>query len=324
MDEIEMKYKILKNIILVTKLIYIMKEQLLTSNSNHQKVVDQYKKLLHKEQELYNLINKNSSIMLEFMNYLEQRYNIEDFEFDLDYFSTLEENIVYKRIFNKLSEYVFFLPMEQNLEVSDEFTLDSIENSRLINEIQLIRKKIFINKQLESDYLNVFLYVLSGLKSKYLNFSSEITKIQYDIMFVFSEDEKILDSGILHKKVDLSSKLMSDCIGISDNIYEEIKFDLVDLLIFENLNISLWDNLSEENQKNKTIREILLHSILISAFSLLEKETYEKEIAKIKLLVNLYTDDTNPKNDIINEIDKNIDKIREVYRVITLRKTKKI
>ena len=152
MDEVEIKYNLLKEIISVTKALYMLKEQLLVLEKNSEAyncAYLQYQQLLKMEDELYNKVNNDSNTMLDFLNYLDQRYDFEEYDISIYYIKNIKNNIIYKRIANKLNNYIFKLPLEKLPELEK---LNEKEMSKINHERNVIRNKIMTCKILENDY----------------------------------------------------------------------------------------------------------------------------------------------------------------------------
>ena len=317
MDKIEAKYNLLNQIILVTKNIYILRVQLLevSKNSNiYKKILMQYQNFLNYENMLYDKINNNSEVMLDFFNYLSQRYDLEEYDISIYYISNLKNNIVYKRVVNKLRDYILYLPLEE-IGNSDDF--EEINKERMA-----IRKKRMVNKYLEDDYLQLFINFLNLLirNNKYINYRSKIKHIQNDLLFVFSNiDEKNLFTNT-ETPIFLKSKMYSDILGISEKEYKEIKNDLIYAIIIENLSFSLWNELDNSTNMDK----IILYNILMTGFSMLDYDSYDIYLEQFKEYIKKCSNGRNYCSKFVKKIEKDINVIRESYGVISLRKTKSL
>lgn len=321
MDEVEIKYNLLKEIITVTKALYMLKEQLLVLEKNSEAYNDaylQYQQLLKMEDELYNKVNNDSNTMLDFLNYLDQRYDFEEYDISIYYIKNIKNNIIYKRIANKLNNYIFKLPLEKLPELEK---LNEKEMSKINSERNVIRNKIMTCKILENDYLQLFVKFLDTfiVNFSYVDFREDINCLKSDLLFAFFELEETSIINI-EKPVFIKSKIQSDILRLSENDYDEIKKDLIYTVTKENLSYSLWN----ETSGDVTLEKIILHALLLTSFSLLENDTYYTYLKQIKEYVGLFGEDREYCIDFIKQIENNIDESRNKYRVISLRKTKSL
>lgn len=321
MDEVEIKYNLLKEIITVTKALYMLKEQLLVLEKNSEAYNDaylQYQQLLKMEDELYNKVNNDSNTMLDFLNYLDQRYDFEEYDISIYYIKNIKNNIIYKRIANKLNNYIFKLPLEKLPELEK---LNEKEMSKINSERNVIRNKIMTCKILENDYLQLFVKFLDTfiVNFSYVDFREDINCLKSDLLFAFFELEETSIINI-EKPVFIKSKIQSDILRLSENDYDEIKKDLIYTVTKENLSYSLWN----ETSGDVTLEKIILHALLLTSFSLLENDTYYTYLKQIKEYVGLFGGDREYCIDFIKQIENNIDESRNKYRVISLRKTKSL
>lgn len=321
MDEVEIKYNLLKEIITVTKALYMLKEQLLVLEKNSEAyncAYLQYQQLLKMEDELYNKVNNDSNTMLDFLNYLDQRYDFEEYDISIYYIKNIKNNIIYKRIANKLNNYIFKLPLEKLPELEK---LNEKEMSKINHERNVIRNKIMTCKILENDYLQLFVKFLDTfiVNFSYVDFREDINCLKSDLLFAFCELEETSIINI-EKPVFIKSKIQSDILGLSENDYDEIKKDLIYTVTKENLSYSLWN----ETSGDVTLEKIILHALLLTSFSLLENDTYYTYLKQIKEYVGLFGEDREYCIDFIKQIENDIDESRNKYRVISLRKTKSL
>lgn len=314
MDEVEIKYNLLKEIISVTKALYMLKEQLLVLEKNSSTYSDaylQYQQLLKIEDELYNKVNNDSNTMLDFFNYLMQRYDIDKYDISIYYIKNISNNVIYKRIVNKLDNFIFKLPLEKLLE--------SNQLLKLNKEINQIRKRRMTCKALENDYLQLFVKFLDTfiVNFSYIDFKEDINSLKSDLLFAFCELEEtsIID---IEEPVFIKSKIQSDILRLSENDYNEIKKDLIYTVTKENLSYSLWNQTSDD----VTLEKIILHALLLTSFSLLENDIYYNYLKQFKEYVGLFGENREYCIDFIKQIENNIDKVRNKYRIISLRKPK--
>ena len=321
MEEIEIKYSLLKEIISVTKGLYMLKNQLLElkeKNNIYDDIYYQYQQLLKIEEKLYNKINNNSNIMLDFLNYLYQRYDLEEYDINIYYISNIEKNTVYKRIVNKLNNYIFKLPLEK-IEELGEF--DERQVARINKERMIVRKKIIVNKALENDYLQLFINDLNAFinNEMYRQYIGKIESIKNDLLFSFCDLEEN-DTMDIEKPVFIKSKMVSDVLGLSEEEYDEIKDEFMDMVINENLSDSMWNELNNDVNINK----IILYDLLLTAFSLLDNSSYDNYLRQVKEYIEEYSDGRDYCIKFVNDMEENIDKFRGKHRVISLRKPKSL
>lgn len=319
MDEVEIKYSLLKEIISVTKALYILKEQLLVLEENsdtHNNAYLQYQQLLKIEDDLYNKVNNDSNTMLDFLNYLDQRYDFEEYDISIYYIKNIRNNIIYKRIVNKLNDYIFKLPLETLPELDK---LNDEQISKINNERNIIHNKIMTCKILENDYLQLFVKFLDGfmVNVSYVDFKEDINQLKSDLLFAFCELENTNIINI-EEPIFIKSKIQSDILKLSEKDYDEIKNDLIYEVTKENLSYSLWN----ETNGDITLKKIILHDLLLTSFSLLENDTYYNYLKQIKEYVGLFGKNKEYCIDFIKQIENNIDESRNKYRVISLRKPK--
>lgn len=297
MDEIKIKYEIINELCKVTNSLLEIKDKLIDlekkglKNDNYYKLLEEYNIILQLEESIYNKIYNSRDILLDFLNYLYQRYDIDEFDIDISYFIDLNNDLIYKRIINKLSEYIFDLPMKKiDLSKEDDALLLEIEQLELLeNERCKMKKYSYINRYFTMDIIKIFLmhidnYINKSKKPKYID---KLIELKYNLIFVCSDIEK----ECVYNNFDLSkfyliSKMVSDLLFISEEEYFQIKNDCISMVIYE------FDNKHKKGNKNfsKLIEKLLLFSVSgllnkdeISKYSNSLKSKKPKEI-EIKIL----------------------------------------
>lgn len=328
MNEIEYKFNLLSRIIEASQNIYILKEQMRKSDKNSKDyylLLKQYEAMLKVEDNVYEEFKGNEGLIFDIINYLKQRYDVKSFNFKLDYFSKLENNIIYKRIINKLDEsiieYLFDNIINQKNdyeEIEDEFFEEYAEDGEEDDydygeEDYNADVADVIDCYFVKDFILLLLSSLEQLKKENDNNLDYINKFQSDLIFAFGSigNEKDLEDSNNISLVYLNSKLISDILEVDDTRYNILKNSLVKLIISENINAIL--------DKNK---ELILYSMLSSCFTLLETDSYSQVMKKTKN--NSLIKDNNQMGTILNKIEKDIDKNRENCMYVSFRKIKKL
>lgn len=333
MNEIEYKFELLSRMIEASQNIYILKEQMRKSDKDSQDyylLSKQYEVMLKVEDNVYDEFKGNTGLIFDIINYLKQRYNVKSFNFKLDYFSELENNIIYKRIINKLDESIIEYLFDNIISKKNDF--DDVEeeffeeydeecNEEYDDEYDYVFGEEDYNYDIDDiidsyfvkDFILLLLSSLEQLKKEDSNYLDYINKFQSDLIFAFGSigNEKDLEDSSNISLVYLNSKLISDILEVDDTRYNILKNSLVKLIISENINAIL--------DKNK---ELILYSMLSSCFTLLETDSYSQVMKKTKN--NSLIKDNNQMETILNKIEKDIDKNRENCMYVSFRKIKKL
>lgn len=325
MNEIEYKFDLLNRIIEASQNIYILKEQMRKSDKNSQDyylLLKQYEAMLKVEDNVYEEFNGNERLILDIINYLKQRYDVKSFEFKLDYFSKLENNIIYKRIINKLDESIIeywfdnIINQKNDYEDEEEFFEEYEEEEEegydceeeYDSDIDDIIDSYFVK-----DFVLLLLSSLEQLKKENSNNLDYINKLQSDLIFAFGSisNERDLEDSSNISLVYLNSKLIADILEVDDTRYNILKNSLVKFIISENDNDALDEN-----------KELILYSMFISCFTLLGTDLYNQVMKRTKN--NSLARDNNQMKTILNKIERKIDKCRENCMYVSLKKIKKL
>lgn len=325
MSEIEYKFDLLSRIIEASQNIYILKEQMRKLDKNSQDyylLLKQYEAMLEVENSVYEELEDNEELIYDFINYLKQRYDVKNFNFKLDYFSELENNIIYKRIINKLDEsimgylYADIINQKKDYEeIEDEFFEEYDEDDDYNYREKNYDADVadIIDSYFVKDFILLLLSSLEKLKKENGNNLDYVNKFQSDLIFAFGSigNEKDLEDYSNISLVYLNSKLISDILEVDDTRYNILKNSLVKLIINENINATL--------DKSK---ELILYSMLLSCFTLLGTDSYIQVMKKEKN--NSLIRDNKQIETILNKIEAGIDKNRENCMYVSLRKIKKL
>lgn len=322
MSEIEYKFDLLSRIIEASQNIYILKEQMRKLDKNSQDyylLLKQYEAMLEVEDNVYEEFNGNEGLIFDIINYLKQRYDVKSFNFKLDYFSKLENNIVYKRIINKLDEsiieYLFDNIINQKNDYEEEFEEYEEDDDGYVDEEEDYYSDIddIIDSYFVKDFVLLLISSLEQLKKENSNNLDYINKLQSDLIFAFGSigNERDLEDSSNMSLVYLNSKLISDILEVDDTRYNILKNSLVKFIISENGNDALDEN-----------KELILYSMLLSCFTLLGTDSYIQVMKKEKN--NSLIRDNKQIETILNKIEAGIDKNRENCMYVSLRKIKKL
>lgn len=338
MNEIEYKFDLLSRIIEASQNIYILKEQMRKSDKSSEDyylLLKLYESMLKVEDNVYEELKENKNLIIDFMQYLKQRYSVERFDFKLDYLLELENNIIYIRVINKLYEIIIEslydniinqkkdyeeIENESFEEYDEEDDYEEIENESFDeydeedeeDDYNAVVTNI-IDSYLVKDFILLLLSSLEQLKKENDNNLDYINKFQSDLIFAFGSigNEKDLEDSSNISSVYLNSKLISDILEVDDIKYNILKNSWVKLIIRENNNATL--------DKNK---ELILCSMLLTCFTLLETDSYSQVMKQEKN--NSLIRDNKQMKTILNKIEGHIDKIRENCMYVSLRKIKKL
>ena len=322
MSEIEYKFDLLSRIIEASQNIYILKEQMRKLDKNSQDyylLLQQYEAMLEVEDNVYEEFNGNEGLIFDIINYLKQRYDVKSFNFKLDYFSKLENNIVYKRIINKLDEsiieYLFDNIINQKNDYEEEFEEYEEDDDGYVEEEEDYYSDIddIIDSYFVKDFVLLLISSLEQLKKENSNNLDYINKLQSDLIFAFGSigNERDLEDSSNMSLVYLNSKLISDILEVDDTRYNILKNSLVKFIISENGNDALDEN-----------KELILYSMFISCFTLLGTDLYNQVMKKTKN--NSLARDNNQMKTILNKIERKIDKCRENCMYVSLKKIKQL
>ncbi len=322
MSEIEYKFDLLSRIIEASQNIYILKEQMRKLDKNSQDyylLLKQYEAMLEVEDNVYEEFNGNEGLIFDIINYLKQRYDVKSFNFKLDYFSKLENNIVYKRIINKLDEsiieYLFDNIINQKNDYEEEFEEYEEDDDGYVEEEEDYYSDIddIIDSYFVKDFVLLLISSLEQLKKENSNNLDYINKLQSDLIFAFGSigNERDLEDSSNMSLVYLNSKLISDILEVDDTRYNILKNSLVKFIISENGNDALDEN-----------KELILYSMFISCFTLLGTDLYNQVMKKTKN--NSLARDNNQMKTILNKIERKIDKCRENCMYVSLKKIKQL
>lgn len=285
MDETKIKYEIINELCKVTNSLLEIKDKLIDlekkglKNDNYYKLLEEYNSILQLEESIYNKIYKSRDILIDFLNYLYQRYDIDEFDIDISYFIELNNDLIYKRIINKLSKYIFDLPMEKiDLSEEDDALLLEIEQLELLEKEKCKMKKYsYINRYISMDIIKLFLmhidnYINKSKKPKYID---KLIKLKYNLIFVCSD----IEEECVYNKFDLGkfyliSKMVSDLLFISEEEYFQIKNDCISMVIYE------CDN--KHKKGNKSFSKLIEKLLLFSVSGLLNKDEISKYSNSLK------------------------------------------
>ena len=333
MNEIEYKFDLLSRMIEASQNIYILKEQMRKSDKDSQDyylLSKQYEVMLKVEDNVYDEFKGNTGLIFDIINYLKQRYNVKSFNFKLDYFSELENNIIYKRILNKLDESItgylfdniiskkndfddveeeFFEEYDEECDEEYDDEYDYVFGEEDYNyDIDDIIDSYFVK-----DFILLLLSSLEQLKKEDSNYLDYINKFQSDLIFAFGSigNEKDLEDSSNISLVYLNSKLISDILEVDDTRYNILKDSLIKLVISENSNVTLDKN-----------RSLILYSMLSSCFTLLGSDFYNQVMEKTKN--NSLVRKNKQMEKILNKIEGEISKYRENCMYVSLKKIKQL
>ena len=323
MNEIEYKFDLLSRIIEASQNIYILKEQMRKLDKNSQDyyvLLKQYEAMLKVEDNVYEEFKGNEELIFDIINYLKQRYDVKSFNFKLDYFSKLENNIIYKRIINKLDESIIEYLFDNIINQKDDYEEEEFEeyeedDDGYVDEEEDYYSDIddIIDSYFVKDFVLLLLSSLEQLKKENSNNLDYINKLQSDLIFAFGSigNERDLEDSSNMSLVYLNSKLISDILEVDDTRYNILKNSLVKFIISENGNDALDEN-----------KELILYSMFISCFTLLGTDLYNQVMKKTKN--NSLARDNNQMKTILNKIERKIDKCRENCMYVSLKKIKKL
>jgi len=298
MEENNERYNSFNKLIEATKTLYKLTNLLCEveikrgKDNIYNKLVEDYKKLLVEEKKIYDALLLNEEILIDYINYLHKRYKIEEINIEPDSINSLEEKIVYKRIFNKISELIFKLPFDDEV---DEYAYDDCFSNKTKEEREIIRKKCIVNEYIEKDVLMLFLSIIeNNLELEELKeYKTMLVKMKYNLAFVFEkvENDLLSDNFKISDSPYMVSKMISDLLFISSEDYGMIK--LVTLRGNINDNIRYIMNLGknpEDTNKDDFIK-IIISSFLLESAMLFNSEDkceiyFEKESGREKALAN--------------------------------------
>ena len=323
MNEIEYKFELLSRMIEASQNIYILKEQMRKLDKNSQDyyvLLKQYEAMLKVEDNVYEEFKGNEELIFDIINYLKQRYDVKSFNFKLDYFSKLENNIIYKRIINKLDESIIEYLFDNIINQKDDYEEEEFEeyeedDDGYVDEEEDYYSDIddIIDSYFVKDFVLLLLSSLEQLKKENSGNLDYINKLQSDLIFAFGSisNERDLEDSSNISLVYLNSKLIADILEVDDTRYNILKNSLVKFIISENGNDALDEN-----------KELILYSMFISCFTLLGTDLYNQVMKKTKN--NSLARDNNQMKTILNKIERKIDKCRENCMYVSLKKIKKL
>ena len=323
MSEIEYKFDLLSRIIEASQNIYILKEQMRKLDKNSQDyylLLKQYEAMLKVEDNVYEEFNGNEGLIFDIINYLKQRYDVKSFNFKLDYFSKLENNIIYKRIINKLDESIIEYLFDNIINQKNDYEEEEFEEYEEDDDGYVEKEEDYysdiddiIDSYFVKDFVLLLLSSLEQLKKENSNNLDYINKLQSDLIFAFGSigNERDLEDSSNISLVYLNSKLIADILEVDDTRYNILKNSLVKFIISENDNDALDEN-----------KELILYSMFISCFTLLGTDLYNQVMKRTKN--NSLARDNNQMKIILNKIERKIDKCRENCMYVSLKKIKKL
>ena len=323
MNEIEYKFDLLSRIIEASQNIYILKEQMRKLDKNSQDyyvLLKQYEAMLKVEDNVYEEFNGNEGLIFDIINYLKQRYDVKSFNFKLDYFSKLENNIIYKRIINKLDESIIEYLFDNIINQKDDYEEEEFEEYEEDDDGYVEEEEDYysdiddiIDSYFVKDFVLLLLSSLEQLKKENSNNLDYINKLQSDLIFTFGSigNERDLEDSSNISLVYLNAKLIADILEVDDTRYNILKNSLVKFIISENDNDALDEN-----------KELILYSMFISCFTLLGTDLYSQVMKRTKN--NSLARDNNQMKIILNKIERKIDKCRENCMYVSLKKIKKL
>ncbi len=323
MNEIEYKFELLSRMIEASQNIYILKEQMRKSDKDSQDyylLSKQYEVMLKVEDNVYEEFKGNEELIFDIINYLKQRYDVKSFNFKLDYFSKLENNIIYKRIINKLDESIIEYLFDNIINQKDDYEEEEFEEYEEDDDGYVEEEEDYysdiddiIDSYFVKDFVLLLLSSLEQLKKENSGNLDYINKLQSDLIFAFGSigNERDLEDSSNMSLVYLNSKLISDILEVDDTRYNILKNSLVKFIISENGNDALDEN-----------KELILYSMFISCFTLLGTDLYNQVMKKTKN--NSLARDNNQMKTILNKIERKIDKCRENCMYVSLKKIKQL
>ena len=323
MNEIEYKFDLLSRIIEASQNIYILKEQMRKLDKNSQDyyvLLKQYEAMLKVEDNVYEEFKGNEELIFDIINYLKQRYDVKSFNFKLDYFSKLENNIIYKRIINKLDESIIEYLFDNIINQKNDYEEEEFEEYEEDDDGYVEKEEDYysdiddiIDSYFVKDFVLLLLSSLEQLKKENSGNLDYINKLQSDLIFAFGSigNERDLEDSSNISLVYLNSKLIADILEVDDTRYNILKNSLVKFIISENDNDALDEN-----------KELILYSMFISCFTLLGTDLYNQVMKKTKN--NSLARDNNQMKTILNKIERKIDKCRENCMYVSLKKIKKL
>ena len=323
MNEIEYKFDLLSRIIEASQNIYILKEQMRKLDKNSQDyyvLLKQYEAMLKVEDNVYEEFKGNEELIFDIINYLKQRYDVKSFNFKLDYFSKLENNIIYKRIINKLDESIIEYLFDNIINQKNDYEEEEFEEYEEDDDGYVEKEEDYysdiddiIDSYFVKDFVLLLLSSLEQLKKENSGNLDYINKLQSDLIFAFGSigNERDLEDSSNISLVYLNSKLIADILEVDDTRYNILKNSLVKFIISENDNDALDEN-----------KELILYSMFISCFTLLGTDLYNQVMKRTKN--NSLARDNNQMKIILNKIERKIDKCRENCMYVSLKKIKKL
>lgn len=321
-------FNLLKELLKITRNIKFIYQDLYNLEINNKKNSDEFKKTtkilkyyIHKEDELYEVINNSIERLYFYCDYLFPN-GCSEFEEEIEMLKNDNENDIFRmRLSNRLNFLINNYSFDDDLSEDEENVFD--DELAVFTLEEEYKRCLLVENFVKEDIYNAILTILDKYinQEEYSFMKNKLIKFKYNYSYMC----KTTECSMLNNNFSISDKLYIESILISEflGVEENYTFKNIRNFIDELYNDQMRDlSYLIREEKNKDIRneQIILTIVLLRAiimFMTKDEVINFKNTVNLELLLSML--DNKMVIEIINEMFSEREKDMEIPKVLSLK-----